>query len=56
MESFSKELVSKATAQLILDITFGAFTKFLQEQLNLEDQWEVTISEMSYPSMYHNVT
>ena len=25
-------------------------------QVNLEGQWEVAISEMSYPSMYQNIT
>ena len=29
---------------------------FLPEQLNLEGQWEVAIWEISYPSMYQNVT
>ena len=33
-----------------------AFYKFLPELLNLEGQWEVAISERSYPSMYQNVT
>ena len=32
------------------------FTNFLPEQLNLDGQWEVAISEKSYPSMYQNVT
>ena len=32
------------------------FYKFLPDQLNLKDQWEVAISERSYPSVYQNVT
>ena len=32
------------------------FYKILSEQLNVESQWEVAISEISYPSMYQNVT
>ena len=32
------------------------FYRFLPEQLNLEGQWEVAISEISYPSMYQKVT
>ena len=32
------------------------FYKLLPEQLNLEGQWEVATSEISYPSMYKNVT
>ena len=34
----------------------SSFTNFLPEQLNLESQWEVAISEKSYTSMYQNVT
>ena len=56
MESFTIELVSNASAQLFPDNTQSSFTNFLPEQLNLEGQWEVAISEISYPSMYQNVT
>ena len=52
MESFPIELVSNASAQLFLDNTLSSFTNFLPEQLNLV----VSISEISYPSMYQNVT
>ena len=56
MESFTKELVSNASAHLFSDNTLSFFTKFLSEQLNVECQWVVAISEKSYPSMYQNVT
>ena len=56
MESFTIELVSNASAQLIPDNTLSSFKNFLPEQLNLEGQWEVAISEKSYLSMYQNVT
>ena len=56
MESFTIELVSNASAQLFPDNTLGSFTNFLPEQLNLDGQWEVAILEISYPSMYRNVT
>ena len=49
-------MVSNASAQLFPDNTLSSFTNFLPEQLNLEGQWEVAISEISYPSMYENVT
>ena len=38
------------------DNTLSSFTNFLPEQLNLEGQWDVAISEIFYPSMYQNVT
>ena len=56
MESFTIELVSNASAQLFPDNTLSSFTSFLPEQLNLDSQWEVAISEISYPSMYQTVT
>ena len=56
MESFSVELLSNASAQLFPENTLRSFTNFLPEQLNLDGQWEVAISEISYPSMYQNVT
>ena len=56
MESFTKELVSNAFAQLFPDNTLSSFTNFLPEQLNLDGQWEVAILEISYSSMYQNVT
>ena len=56
MESFTIDLVSNASAQLFPNNTLRSFTNFLPEQLNLEGQWEVAISEISYPSMYRNAT
>ena len=49
-------MVSNASAQLFPDTTLSSFTNFLPEQLNLNGQWEVAISEISYPSMYQNLT
>ena len=56
MESFTIELVSNAFPQIFPTNTLSSFTNFLPEQMNLEGQWEVEISEKSYPSMYQNVT
>ena len=56
MDSFTIELVSKASGELLPDNTLSSFTNFLPEQVILEGQWEVSISEMSYPSMYQNLT
>ena len=56
MDSFTKELVSNASGELFPNITLSSFTNFLPEQVNLEGQWEVAFSEISYPSMYQNIT
>ena len=55
MDSLIIELVSKASGELFLDNTLSSFTYFIPEQLNLEGQWEVAISETFYPSMYRNI-
>ena len=56
MDSFTIELVSNASSQLFRNNTLSSFTNFLPEQVNLDGQWEVAISEFSYPSIYQNVT
>ena len=55
-DSFTIELVSNASSQLFPNNTLSSFTNFLPEQVNLDGQWEVALSEISYPSMYQNVT
>ena len=49
-------MVSNASAQLFPDNALRSFTNFLPEQLNQDGHWEVAISEISYPSVYQNVT
>ena len=56
MDSFIIELVSNASGKLFPDKTLSSFTNFLPEQVNLEGQWEVAISEKSYPSRYQKIT
>ena len=56
MDSFTIELVSNASGELFPDKTRSSCTNFLPEQVKLEGQWEVAISEISYPSMYQNIT
>ena len=56
MDSITIDLVSNASGELFPDNTLSSFTNFLPEQVNLEGQWEVAISEISYPSMYQNIT
>ena len=56
MDSFTVELVSNASFDCYPNNTLSCFTNFLPEQINLEGEWEVAISELSYPSMYQNIT
>ena len=45
------ELGFNASGELFPDNTLSSFTNFLPEQLNLQGQWEVAISEISYRSI-----
>ena len=56
MESFAIQLVSNASAQLFPENTLSSFTNFSPEQLNVEGQVEVAISEISFSSLYQDVT
>ena len=56
MDSFTKELVSNASGEMSPNNTLSSFTNFLPEQVNLEGQWKVGVSEISYPSMYQKIT
>ena len=56
MNSLMVELVSNATFDCYPNITLSSFTNFLPEQINLEGEWEVAITELSYPSLYQNIT
>ena len=56
MDSFTIELGSNASSQVFPNNALSSFTIFLLEQVNLGGQWDVAISEISYPSMYQNVT
>ena len=56
MESFTLEMVSKASAKLFPENTLSSFTYFLPEQLRLEGRCEVVFFKISYSSMYQNVT
>ena len=56
MDSLTTEFVSNASGELFPNKTLSSFTNFLPEQVNLEGQWEVAISGISYSSMYQNIT
>ena len=56
MDSFTIVLVSNACGELFRNNTLSSVTIFLPEQVNLEGQWDVAFSEISYLSMYQNIT
>ena len=56
MDSFTIELVSNASFNCYPNNSLSSFTNFLPEQIHLKGEWEVAISEISYPSLYQDVT
>ena len=56
IDSFNIELVSNASFNCYPNNSLSSFTIFLPEQIHLKGEWEVAISEISYPSLYQNVT
>ena len=56
MSSFTVELVSNASFDCYPNNTLSSFTNLPPEQINLDGEWEVAITELSYPSLYQNVT
>ena len=55
MEWFTIELASNASEQIFLTIHPVLLQIVPPEQVNLEGQWEVAISEISHPSMHQNL-
>ena len=56
MDSFTFELVSNASFSFYPNNSLNSFTNFLPEQIHLKGEWDVAISEISYSSLYQNVT
>ena len=56
INSFNVELVSNASFDCYSNKTLSSSTNFLPEQINLEGEWEVPITKLSYPSLYQNIT
>ncbi len=56
MESMIIEVVSNASMDVYPQNSLSSFSNFLPEQINLEDNWEVALMEISYPAIFMNIT
>ncbi len=56
METKIIEVVSNASMNVYPGNTLSSFSNFLPEQINLEGDWEVAVMEISYPSLFQNIT
>ena len=56
MDCFTIELVSNASFNCYPKNSLSSLTNFLPEQILLRRDWEVAISDISFPSLNQNVT
>ena len=56
METFSVELHSSASSKLYPQNTVASFTNFLPDQINLEGEWEVALTEICFSSKFFIIT
>ena len=56
METFSVELQFSASSKPYPQNTIPPFTNFLPDQINLEDEREVALTEICFPSKFFNIT
>ena len=52
MSSFTVELISNSSFDCYPNNTLSSLTNFLLGQINLFGEWEVAITELSYPTLY----
>ena len=55
-DEFTIHLVSSASMNIFPDNTLANFKNFLSQEINLEDDWRVAISEIIFPANLYNVT
>ena len=49
-DEFTIHLVSSASMNIFPDNTLAKFKNFLSQEINLEDDWRVAISEIIFPA------
>ena len=50
------ELVSNASFDVYPENSLSAFSNLLSDSIELSGQWEVALAEITYPSLYNNIT
>ena len=56
MGSLTVELASNASIDCYPNNTLSSLANFQPEQINLDGEWEIAITELSNPSLYQNIT
>ena len=56
MNFFTVELILNASFDCYPIITLSSFTSLFPENIKIEGEWEVAITELSFQSLYQNIT
>ena len=54
--SFTITLVSSASMNVFKDYTLANFKNLLSKELNLQGEWRVAVTEITFPTQINNVT
>ena len=55
-DSFSITLVSSASMNIFIDNSLASFKNLLSEDIDLQGEWRVALSEITFPTHFNNVT
>ena len=55
-DSFSITLVSSISMIIFMDISLASFKSLLSEDIDLQGEWRVALTETTFPTYFNNVT
>ena len=55
-DSFSITLVSSASMNVFIDTSLASFKNLLSEDIYLQGEWRIALSEITFPTHFYNVT
>ena len=55
-DSFSVTLMSSASMNIFMDNSLASFKNLLGEDISLQGEWRVALSEITFPTHFNNVT
>ena len=55
-DSFSFTLVSSASMNIFIDNSLASFKNLLSEDIDLQGEWRVALSEITFPTHFNNLT
>ena len=55
-DSFTATLVSSASMNIFNENSLANFKNLLNDEINLQDEWKVTLREITFPTHINNVT